>query len=237
MSKQADNRSIDRLVSRLQQMPQVEFVQVISDDEALEEFKNITGLYSIIEFVPDNPLPTTIVVRLQEEHANIKTFENLATDLRLSQVVDAVEYDLVWIQRLRSAVNFSRTMFTAISGFLLLSAILIVCYTTRISVDTRKDEIHLLEQIGGTRSYICRPFVYTAVIHSLLAVALGLGIAEGFRILVNQSIADLVLLYNSDFSLARAHALAILFFALSVALLSWIAAKITVFAHLRRKYF
>ena len=63
VSKNASEDSITELSASIHQLPEVNQVSVITADEALEEFKSITGIESIIEYVPENPLPTVFIVQ------------------------------------------------------------------------------------------------------------------------------------------------------------------------------
>ena len=234
MSKDASENVIASLQSELVLFPEIKSIQTISEDEALEEFKEITGLHSIIEFVPDNPLPTTIVVRLQDDHSSIESFEMLANRIRKYDYVDIVEFDLLWINRLRSSLDLSYTIFKIVSSLLLLAAILIICNATRISVSSRSEEILIIRQVGGTRGFIHRPFVYTAVLQSLLAAGLGFGIVEGLRRLINQPLQKVAALYSSDFSITGLTLETISLITVSIAILTWVAATVTVSMYLKR---
>ena len=182
-------------------LPEVDQITVISADEALEEFKTITGIESVVKYISDNPLPTVLIVRPAEIQAGPSEFEQLVDTLRKFESVEAVEADFEWIRRLYSIVGLANAVFVVVSILLVVAAILLICNTTRLSVSSRLNEILVIDQIGGTKAFIRRPFVYIAVLQSLMAVLLSATIIEGVRISLEPHITQLAELYNSPFRL------------------------------------
>ena len=98
LSKNANDDLSARLFDQVRNLPQVHHARLVSADEALEDFKQLTGLDTIIQYVPDNPLPTVIIVQPYEIYANPTDFQQLADKLRGFELVDAVEVDLQWLR-------------------------------------------------------------------------------------------------------------------------------------------
>ncbi len=228
VAQEATEDSIDQLSGQIRNLPQVRQADVITADEALEEFKQTTGLESIVEYVQDNPLPSILVVQPAESHYEPVQLQQLVDDIRAYEIVDAVEVDLEWVRRLHSILGLVQTLSVVVSALLLMTAILVVCNTTRLSISSRLDEIMVIEQIGATRAFIRRPFVYTAVLHSLMSVAFAAAIMEGCRAIFADQIRDLASLYSSGFQLIGISWQAWLIIAVLVSLVSWIAARITI---------
>ena len=234
ISKTATDSQVDELLGTVQRLPEVKTAEIITEDEALEDFKSITGLHSIIEFIPDNPLPKTIIVQAHDEFSNVQTIQQLVDILRGETMVDAVEIDLLWIQRLFAIVDLSRFLFAVISGLLFSIATLLICNTTRISVVSRSDEIYVIQQIGGTNAFIRRPFVYIAVIHGMMGLGLAFAIVEGIRRFLAEPVREIAMLYNSQFELVGLSLPVIAASVVSVAILTWLSARITVNFYLKR---
>ena len=228
VSKNASADSITELRSSIQQLPDVSQVSVITADEALEEFKAITGIESIIEYVPENPLPTVLIVQPPKSISSPNDFQQLATTLRGLELVDAVEVDFEWLRRFYSIIGLVNIVFTIVSVLLISAAVLLICNTTRLSISSRQDEIMVIDQIGGTQSFIRRPFVYIAVMQSLLGVAIAATIIEVIRLTLEPYVAQLADLYASPFRLTGLTWQLWLTITLSVCVISWIASRITV---------
>lgn len=228
VSKNASADSVTELNTSIRQLPEVNQVSVITADEALEEFKSMTGIESIIEYVPENPLPTVLIVQPTDSNSSPNEIKRLATTLRELELVDAVEVDFEWLRRFFSIIDLVNIVFTVVSVLLISAAVLLICNTTRLSISSRQDEIMVIDQIGGTRSFIRRPFVYIAVIQSLLGVAIAAAIIEAIRLTLEPYVAQLAELYASPFRLTGLTWQLWLAFTLSVCAISWIASIITV---------
>ena len=236
VSDDAGEQSIEELETKVVDLPEVDQITVISADEALEEFKTITGIESVVKYISENPLPTVLIVRPAEIQAGPSEFEQLVDTLRKFESVEAVEADFEWIRRLYSIVGLANAVFVVVSILLVVAAILLICNTTRLSVSSRLNEILVIDQIGGTKAFIRRPFVYIAVLQSLMAVLLSATIIEGVRISLEPHITQLAELYNSPFRLVGLPWQSWLTVTLMVCAISWVASRITVHICLRRLY-
>ena len=100
-----------------------ELVDVISDT-ALEDFRRNSGLDAALDFLPENPLPSVILVEppLQLPHAELM---NLVTQLKSYQLVDSVQMDMAWLERLQAILDLSERLIWVL-GILLALAILLV---------------------------------------------------------------------------------------------------------------
>ena len=234
VSKNASEDSITELSASIHQLPEVNQVSVITADEALEEFKSITGIESIIEYVPENPLPTVFIVQPLELNSSPNEIQRLATTLQEFELVDAVEVDFEWLRRFYSIIGLVNIVFNIVSILLISAAVLLICNTTRLSISSRQDEIMVVDQIGGTKSFIRRPFVYIAVMQSLFGVAIAATIVEAIRLTLEPYVAQLADLYASPFRLTSLTWQLWLTITLSVCAISWIASRITVHICLQR---
>ena len=229
----ADEQAVQELHETVRSIPEVGSSQIILADFALEEFKEITGIEAILEYVSENPLPHVITVQPKEEHLNPASFTSLQEKIEEFELVDSVQIDFEWIQRLHSIIVLSRLVFSIISVLLILATVLLICNTTRLSIANRIEEIMVIDQIGGTSSFIRKPFVYMAVIQSLLGVMIAWIILESTRLTLAEPIRNLSSLYSSDFQISGLSWDTWLVIAIAAASLNWIASRITVSVCLR----
>ncbi len=234
LSKDASPGEVEELFETIAALPQINTAEIISEDEALENFKTLSGLYSIIEFMPENPLPTAIAAKPAGDFSSAESIQRLNQQFLSMPLVDAVDIDLLWIQRLLAIVELLRIVFYSVSGLLLAIATLLICNTTRIAIASRADEIFILQLIGGTSRFVRRSFIYTAVMQSMIGTVLACGIVETLRYFVAQPVNAIATLYNSDFELIGLSAQFIGLCVLSVAFLTWASAWITVSFYLRQ---
>ena len=234
LSTETSENSAMELRERVQRIPEVENAHLIPASVALEEFKEITGLESIIEYVSDNPLPAVIVVRPRSEFTLLTQMQLLANQLRELEHVDSVQIDLEWVQRLHALIELLRIAFSIVSVLLILAAIMLICNTTRLSITNRLEEITVIDQVGGTRSFIRRPFVYIAVIHGILSSAVAGSIITSIVALMKNPVTKLATLYSSDFQLTGLSWTIWGTVVAASAVLCWLAARITVNLYLRK---
>ncbi len=234
LTKNTSDENLQRVHSKISKIEQVHQIELVSADEALNEFKELTGLNSVLEYIPENPLPAVLLVQLKEEYTDAETFENISVNIQSLDHVDSVQIDLEWVRRLNAILEIARIGSTVISVLLIVAAVLLICNSTRVSISNRMDEILVIDHVGGTQSFIRRPFVYTAILHSLLAVLFASAIIEFVEHALRQPINDLAKLYNNEFRFTGIAAQTWFEVAIAVALLSWIATRITVFMCLHR---
>ncbi len=234
LSNDASPSEVETLFQQIVALPQIDAAEIISEDEALENFKTLTGLYSIIEFIPENPLPKAIAAKPAGDFSKVESIQQLNQQFLAMPLVDAVDIDLLWVQRLFAIVKLLRIVFYSIAGLLLAIATLLICNTTRIAIASRADEIFILQLIGGTSRFVRRPFIYTAVMQSMMGTALACGIVETLRHFIAQPIQAIATLYNSDFELIGLSPQFIGICVLSVAFLTWASARVVISFYLRQ---
>lgn len=179
-------------------------VLVRTRDEALDDFRNISGFAETINTLGENPLPHILIVTpklslLGEQKIDIEDF---ARDLKQVREIDDVQVDIEWIQRLRSILNIANRIILVISILLGITVLLVVGNTIRLDIENRKEEIRVSRLIGATNSYIRRPFLYGGIWLGLFGGILSLVIVHVALLFLVQPVSELAKLYGSNFSLS-----------------------------------
>jgi len=234
LAKNADTPEVDSLYAELDQDERFSTVRLLLAEDALEEFKTTTGLVTIEEYVPDNPIPNVIVVFPAESHHSPESMRLLAEQLGKLDPVETVQVDLEWVQRLHAFIQVARILFALISTILVLAAVLLIGNTTRMAVANRSEEITVFDNIGGTKAFIRRPFIYSGVLHGLFSLGIAYLITELVVTWVAGPVNELAKLYESNFQIQSIPWIQWLLFLLITMLFSWAASRLAVDAHLRR---
>ncbi len=190
---------------RILELDHVQAARLVSADEALAEFEELTGLYSISNYLQENPFPATIQVDIAAAFSNPQEYDTLLSQIQRLDYVDLVQFDYEWAAKLssiRSIIKLFGPVIIVLMGLTFLTVILLIISMSQRQVDGRTDEIKLLSYLGAKRRLIYRPFVYTAVFQSLFIFITTFVIVESFRAFSRQSIADLMVLYQFDVSVA-----------------------------------
>jgi len=181
----------DSLAGRLKDDPAVESVEVISRAQALERFR---ALFRDLQALPDdlgeNPFPASIEATLRPGRESPEEVQRLVAAFEKAPGVEEVQYDLLWIQRLATAIRLVRGVGALLGGILVLAGVFTISNVIRLTVYARQDELDIMRLVGATRAYVKGPFVVEGLIQGgvggLISVAL-LWIA--FRMVAKDALA------------------------------------------------
>ena len=190
----------DRLAQELTGWPGIAAVHVIHRDQALREFRELSGFGEALDTLEENPLPNVLVVKpAAAEDQDIGT---LFDELRRLPEVELAQLDLQWVQRFEALMDTGRRGILVVGALLALAVLLIVGNTIRLEIQNRRDEIEVSKLIGGTDAFIRRPFLYMGLWYGLLGAILAwMLVGLGF-LLLDGPARQLAGLYDSGFLLS-----------------------------------
>lgn len=219
------------LSKRLQQLENVVSTEFIDADSALAEFRENSGLQAALDFLPSNPLPSTIYV---EPPLGLDTeqVQQLLEKLKDQHIVDSVQLDIAWVERLHSILALAERTVLVLGSLLALAIILVVGNTIRLAIAARIDEIRVVKLVGGTNAWVRRPFLYTGLWYGLIGGLFAWLLLIICWLILRGPTADLAMLYGSHFRLKPLSAYAALVILCSAMVLGWIGAWWSVSRHL-----
>ena len=88
-----------------------------------------------------------------------------------------------------------------LDGLLGLGALLVVGNTVRMYIQSRREEIAVLQLLGATDGFIRRPFLYLGACYGLAAGALALGLLTATGAALRAPLSELAASYGSGFVL------------------------------------
>lgn len=215
---------------RLLQIPTIRDVAYISKQEALTEFKTLSGFGDLLDGLTENPLPALLIVYPQPNLATANASDALPAliaQLQAMPAVDMLNYDGDWRARLSAIIALCERVVLLLAGFMATGVVLIISNTVRLGVLSRADEIHVIEQIGGTAAFIRRPFLYAGVIHALLGGLLALVFANIAIFLLARPLHHLAELYQSNIRLSATELRLCASVLVAASGLGWLAARLT----------
>ena len=201
LRKDANSANIQQLVKRVSLWPEVEALVHIPAEQALDEFKQLSGFGDALQYLDRNPLPDVILVTPTPKHAGPTAAEKLLIKLRGEREVETGKLDIEWLSRLHGVLNLARELVLLVALLLFLAVVLIIGNTIRLNILNKRSEILVMKLVGATDAFIQRPFLYTGFWFGLLG-----GILAWFAVIIllwwmEGSIADLTALYQKDFVL------------------------------------
>ncbi|BBH43799.1 permease-like cell division protein FtsX [Pseudomonas sp. KU43P] len=226
----AGGKEGEALRDEIKSMPGVSDAQYVSREQALEEFQQQSGLGEALRELPDNPLPGVVVVTPTE--VDKPALEALRQRLAELPRVENAQLDLVWVERLAAILKLGDRFVFGLAVMLISALLLVIGNTIRLHIENRRVEIEVIKLVGGTDSYVRRPFLYMGALYGLGAGVLAWGILAFGLNWLNEAVVGLSGLYDSDFALGGVPAADGLSLLIGAVLLGYIGAWIAVARHL-----
>ena len=195
---------IEQLLKRIQLWPEIDSINYISADQALDEFKQLSGFGEAITYLDHNPLPDVILVTPTSHHATPVAARLLLDKLRDEREVDMGKLDIEWLERLHALLNVVKDLVTVIALLLFLAVVLIIGNTIRLNILSKKDEILIMKLVGATDAFIQRPFMYTGFWYGFLGGLLAWIAVVLLLWWMSSSVSAVSELYQKSFNLTGA---------------------------------
>ena len=233
LERKAKSRAVEQLIEKIDADADVASVELISAEKALVDFQQSSGLGSIIENLDVNPLPNTLVVQAVPALNTPERLGELAKRLEQYPLVDEVQLDMGWLQRLYELLTLGQRIVVALALVLILGVLLIIGNTLRLAVENRRDEITVVKMVGGTDGFVRRPFLYTGFWYGIGGGLLSVILLGLLSIWLSNPVSNLSELYGSEYSLIGLSAMASLGLIVVTGVMGWIAAWFSVHRHLQ----
>jgi cell division transport system permease protein len=212
----------------------VESVTVTTADEALEEFKRLSGFGDALSSLENNPLPHHIVIRPAIDASSPADIESLRRYFEAFPEVEIVQLDLDWMRRLHALLDVLRRALWVATFVLGLGVLAVTGNTIRLEVQQRRPEIEVTKLVGGSNAFVRRPFLYTGLLYGLGGAALAALILFGGMAYLDQAVGELSAQYGGRFQMAGLGSRGAGLLVAVGAVLGWLGAFISTGKHLRR---
>ncbi len=183
LSDAAPAESVTALQAKVQGWENVESVSYKSKDEALEEYKqtmsNRNAADAVAALDGENPVPASIVIKLDDPKQVSVTAEKLVADPDFQAVCDdpdnvsaSVQYGRETVERLFSVTNYIRIAAIVLVALLTFVAFVFINNTIRLAIAARRREIAIERLVGASNSFIRGPFVMEGMLEGLIGSVL-----------------------------------------------------------------
>jgi len=195
------DKAAKNLVERLKLYPEIANVALISAQQALKEFKELSGFGQALDYLDTNPLPNTILVTPTKRASQAEAVRQLLAKLIQQREVEQGKLDLEWLTRLEAMAELIQDIVISIAFLLCLSVVLIIGNTIRLAILNQKDAIAVMKLVGATDQFIQRPFLYTGMWYGVFGGILAILIEVILTFYLSYAVNNLTGLYQSNFSL------------------------------------
>ena len=206
------------LAETLRARDDVASVEVRTPDQGLAEFRQRSGLADSLDLLDGNPLPALLVVVPEGDEAR------LVAALEALPETDLLQHDAAWRERLTGWMGFGERLTWVLAALFGLGALLVVGNTVRLDIQSRREEIGVLQLLGASDGFIRRPFVYLGAWYGLAAGALALGLLTLAALALRDPLAALARSYGSPFALSGLDPLGAAVVVLAATIVGWLGA-------------
>jgi cell division transport system permease protein len=189
-----------RLKERIEQRTDVGSVLLVSREQALEEFRQLSGFDDVLKDLKENPLPNLLLVT-PAKRLDASLAATIREALQSEPGVDRAILDMEWIQRLNALMQLAQHFVLALGGILAAGVLLVIGNTIRLAIENRRDEILVIKLVGGSNAFVRRPFLYTGIWYGVGGAVLAWCVVGGALWWLEGPLAALAVLYQSDFVL------------------------------------
>ncbi len=142
-----------------------------SKEELLTRYEDELGSL-MTDLQDDNPLPDTYVIHFED----LKLFDQTVADIAKIEGIDSVDYDRALSQSLVKVRQLVVTVGSWVIGLLLAVSLFIIANTIKLTVYSRRLEIHIMRSVGATQWFIRFPFMVEGVILGLCSGVVAFGL-------------------------------------------------------------
>lgn len=168
-------------------LSEVESVEYVSRDEALERFRlrheNDQLTLQALEELGENPLGANLNIKAKEtsQYEGIAAFLESESALRSGEeapIIDKANYfqNKIAIDKLTTIIESSETFGLVVIIVLVISSIIITFNTIRLAIYTSRDEISVMRLVGASNMYIRGPFVFEGIMYGVVAASITLAL-------------------------------------------------------------
>lgn len=171
--------------------PKIGKVELITQEMALGDFRKQLATYApdlaqdddLLKLIPASlQVSLSKDIPLSEQNA---VLASLAEEIRELAGVEDVSYGQDWVEKYSALVTAIDTGLKGLGLVVLLASIFVMSNVIRASIESRREEIGVLELIGATSYMIRKPFLINGFIlgggSSLLALLICFGMYSGTR--------------------------------------------------------
>ncbi len=233
LDKKVTDEQIQKIKTSLAEDARLSEIQFISAEDGLKQFGSQHQFDKAISLLNENPLPDVFVV-YPAKMANADAIPRLAEEMGKLEYVASAQYDFEWLQKLSALTTFLKRAVLLLASIISIGILLLIANTIRLEISNRRDEIDIIDQLGGSSAFISRPFLYMGFLEGLFGGVMAIIISAIIIKLLSEPLLRLAELYSFTINLPPARADIIAVVLVTSGLLGWLSAKFTVQQHLRQ---
>ncbi|MEK7555070.1 MAG: permease-like cell division protein FtsX [Patescibacteria group bacterium] len=181
----APEDEILKISRALQDLEEVKDVEYISQEKALEVFKerhkDDPTIEQALKELEENPLLASLNIKASDPTKYGDIAEYLSTE-NFTELIDEVTYNQSRgaIDRLNKIVNTVKRVGLGLTIFLALTAALVTFNTISLAIYSNREEIGIMRLVGASNAFINGPYLVEAIIFGIFSAVVSLIIVAPF---------------------------------------------------------
>lgn len=215
LSDGISDESLKKLEEEIRKYPEVRGIAYISKEDALASLdKGLSGEPSVLEGLDENPLPASLIIKLNDVHQNLAGLKVVAERLDKIDSIEDLQYGGEWTERFSVLISMLKFAGVAFGVVIIISTMFIVSNTIRLTIHTRRDEIEVMRLVGATPLFIKAPFYIEGIVLGGIGAVFAVGLLFAANRFIEYNFGnDLRLLFGGTLDIFPYQAVAgILFF-------------------------
>jgi cell division transport system permease protein len=205
----AENRILD-IKSKLVGYQEIQSIDYVSKDQALEQFKKLgdknPSITQALDEIGENPLLGALVIKAKNPNQyNIIT--KAITSASFSEDINRIDYEenKAAIDRLTNIMKLVEQVGLTLGIVFVFIGVLITFNAIRLTMYAKKQEFEIMRLVGASNTYIQMPFVFEGIFYGAVAavvVMICLFVTSKFLAPITQGSiggGDIVSFYFSNF--------------------------------------
>lgn len=173
----ATQPEVQALKSKIEAMPGVASVTVVTKDQALADFgKTMDGTQSssgsqsslVADLGGTNPFPDKLTVKVSDP----KSVQTIADQLSTLQGVEKVRYGQGYVDKLLSFTQWLRWIGLGVVAAFSIASIVLISINVKMNVFSRRREIQIMKLVGASNGFVRWPFLIEGLSLGLIGGAL-----------------------------------------------------------------
>ena len=166
---------------QIENLPEVESVEYVSAEQALEQYRerhtNDQKILAALDELSSNPLGAVLNIKAKEpsQYESIQIFlEQNYPEGEIGSIIENVNYERKKdaIDRLNLIINAGERFGMLLTIVFVILSIIITLNTIRLAMYISRDEIRVMNLVGAGHGYISGPFVVTGSIYGIFSAIL-----------------------------------------------------------------
>ena len=187
LSDDATDDQISAYADKVRGWDNVESVEIRTKEEALEQYQtqmsNRNASDAITALDGENPLPASLVIKLDDPQQVEATATKIVDDSQFAQICDSkdnpssdINYGRETVEKLFSLTSYIRIAAVVLVALLTFVAFVFINNTIRLAISARRREIGIMRLVGASNGFIRGPFILEGTLEAILGALLAIGV-------------------------------------------------------------